>query len=114
MPAVRGERGQATIELLGLIPVAVAVGIAVFCVLAAGRARELADHAAGAGAVALLQGGDPEAAARRAIARSAGSFEVTVRGRMVTVEVRPHLPLRALSSMLAATCSADAGPEPSA
>ena len=112
--AAGGERGQATVELLGLIPVVVAVGVAVFCVLAAGRARELADHAAGAGAVALIQGGDPEAAARRAVGRSAGSIDVSVRNRVVTVEVRPPLPVRALSSMLAVTRSADAGPEPAA
>ena len=97
-----------------MIPVAVALAFAVFCVLAAGRARELADHAAGAGAVALLQGGDPDAAARDAIGRSSGSIEVSVRGRVVTVEVRPRLPVRALSFMLAAIRSADAGPEPSA
>ena len=111
---LRSERGQATVELLGLIPVAIAVGIAVFCVLAAGRARELAAHAAGAGAVALLQDGDPEAAARRAaIGSSAGAMRVSVRGRVVTVEVRPALPVRTLSEALAATRSADAGPEPS-
>jgi hypothetical protein len=110
--ALYAERGQATVELLGLIPVAVAVGIAVFCVLAAGRARELAAHAAGAGAVALLQNGDPKAAARRAVGSSAGSMEVSVRGRVVTVEVSPPLPVRRLSPVLAATRSADAGPEP--
>lgn len=109
----RGERGQATVELLGLIPVAIAVGIAVFCVLAAGRARELAAHAAGAGAMAILQDGDPETAARRAIGSSAGSMKVMVRGRVVTVEVRPPLPSRTISEALAATRSADAGPEPS-
>ena len=111
--ALRGERGQATVELLGLIPVAIAVGIAVYCALAAERARELAAHAAGAGAVALLQDGDPKAAARHAIGSSAGAIKVSVRGRVVTVEVRPALPVRTLSEALAATRSADAGPEPS-
>lgn len=107
-----GERGQATVELLGLIPVVIAVAIAVFCILAAGRARELAAHAAGVGAVALLQDGDPEAAARRAIGRSAGAVDVSVRGRVVTVEVRPHLPVPTLEPLLAATRSADAGSAP--
>ena len=110
---VRGARGQATVELVGLLPVALAVGFAVFCILAAGRARELAAHAAGAGAVALLQDGDPSAAARRAVGRRAAkSVRVSVRGRVVTVEVRPHLPVSALESALSATRSADAGPEP--
>lgn len=111
---VGDRRGQATVELLGLTPVIVAVAFAVFSVLAAGRARELAAHAAGAGAVALLQDGDPEAAARAAIGRSAGSFEVSVRARIVTVSVRPRLPVPFLAAMLTATRSADAGPEPSA
>lgn len=108
----RSQRGQATVELIGLIPVVVAVGVAVFCVLAAGRARELAAHAAGAGAVALLQDGDAKAAARDAVGRSAGSIEVDVRGRRVTVEVRPRMPVRSLEPLFTATRSADAGPEP--
>lgn len=110
-PACRGEHGQATVELLGLIPVAIAVGIAIFCVLAAGRTRELAGHAAGTGAVALLQDGDPEGAARRSVGRSVRSVEVLVRDRVVTVRVRPRLPVRTLEAMFAATRSADAGPE---
>ena len=110
---LQDDRGQAAVELLGLIPVAIAVGIAVFCVLAAGRARELAAHAAGAGAVAFLQDGDAEAAARRAIGTAAGSIQVSVRDRVVTVEVRPRLPVKTLGAALAATRSADAGPEPS-
>lgn len=96
-----------------MIPVLVAVGVAVFCVLAAGRARELAAHAAGAGAVALLQDGDAKAAARDAVGASAGSIEVEVRGRLVTVEVRPRMPIKTLEPIFTATRSADAGPEPS-
>ena len=106
------ESGQATVELLALIPVVVAVGIAAFCVLAAGRAREVAGHAAGAGAVALLQDGDPKAAARRAAGRSSASVLVTVEDRVVTVRVSPRLPVRPLQGILSATRSADTGPEP--
>jgi hypothetical protein len=109
--SVGGQGGQATVELVGLLPLAFAVATAVFCVLAAGRARELAAHAAGAGAVALLQDGDPQAAARRAIGARRESVQVSVRDRVVTVEVRPRLPVPALSSALSATRSADAGPE---
>ena len=109
---VRGQRGQATVELLGLIPVAVAVGIAVFCVLAAGRARELAGHAAGAGAVALLQDGDPRSAVRHALGTSAGTVDVSIRERVITVRVTPRLPVPALGRIFTATRSADAGPEP--
>ena len=110
---LRGDVGQATVELLGLAPVVLCVGVAVFCVLAAGRARELAGHAAGAGAVALLQDADPAAAARAAAGeRAASRMRVTVRDRVVTVRVEPLLPLAALRSALSATRSADAGPEP--
>lgn len=107
-----GERGQATVELVGLLPLVIGVGFAVFCLLAAGRAGELAAHAAGAGAVALLQDADPATAARAAIpGHTAREARVVVRGRVVTVTVRPRLPLRGLTSALAATRSADAGPE---
>ena len=106
------QDGQATIELVGLLPIVVAVAFAVFTVLAAGRAGELAANAAGAGAVALLQDADAAKAARAALpARADREARIIVSGRVVTVTVRPRLPVPALASALAATRSADAGPE---
>ncbi len=107
------QRGQATVELVGLLPIVLAVSLAVFALLAAGRAGELAANAAGAGAVALLQDGDPEEAARAALpGRSGRDVRIVVSRRVVTVTVRPRLPVPGLASALAATRRADAGPEP--
>lgn len=49
--------GQASVELVALLPLVVAVALALLQALAAGRASELAGHAAHAGAVAIAQGG---------------------------------------------------------
>lgn len=43
---VHAQRGQASVELVALAPVVVAVVLAAAQLLAAGAARELADHAA--------------------------------------------------------------------
>lgn len=105
------QRGQATVELVGLLPIVLAVSFAVFTVLAAGRAGELAANAAGAGAVALLQDADAAKAARAALpAQTDREVRIVVSGRVVTVTVRPRLPLPGLASALSATRRADAGP----
>ena len=64
----RCARGQSTVEVVGLLPLLLAAGLAVFSLLNAGRAEEVAGNAAEAGAVALLQGREPRAAARAALA----------------------------------------------
>lgn len=111
MTIARGDGGQASVELVALAPLVVAVVLAAAQVLAAGAARELADHAAEAGAVALLQGGDPKAAARDAVPGwSRGRLAVRVDGRRVRVRLRPRAFLPALAGMLATTGEADAGP----
>src|SRR4051794_41603184 len=61
------EGGQASVELVALLPLAALVVLAIGQLLAAGSARELAGNAAEAGAAALLQGSDPTAAARAAL-----------------------------------------------
>jgi len=106
-----GQAGQATVETVAWLPVLLAVVAAVGCLLAAGAARELAGHAAGAGAVAILQGGDPVEAARDALPGwSRERVTVRRRGRTVQVRVRPPIPVRRLADALAATARADAGP----
>ena len=107
------EDGQATVELLAWFPLLVAVVLAVGSLLAAGAARELAGHAAHAGAVAVLQGDDPAQAAREALPGwSRKRVEVRVRGRVVRVRVAPPVPVRRLADALATTAAADAGPAP--
>lgn len=105
-------RGQATIELLGLLPLVVLIGLVGFTLVASSTAHEQAGEAAEAGALALLQGGlDARTAAREALpehlrARST----ITVAGRRVHVRVRPRTPIAALSNRLTGEAHADAGP----
>lgn len=107
------ERGQASVELVALVPLAVVVAFAVAQLLAAGVTRELAGHAAEAGAVAVLQGGDPAEAARAGVPGwSHDGLAVRVSGRRVRVRMRPPSPLRPLGDLLAVTRHADAGPAP--
>lgn len=109
----RCEDGQATVELLAWFPLVVAVVLAAGSLLAAGAARELAGHAAQAGAVAVLQGDDPAAAARDALPGWSGKrVDVRVRDRVVRVRVAPPVPVRRLADVLATTATADAGPSP--
>lgn len=104
-------RGQSTVELVGLLPLLVTVVFAAAQLLAAGVAGELADHAAQAGAMALLQeDGEAAEAARHALpgwARERADIEV--RGRQVVVTVRPPSPLGPVADALTARAVADAG-----
>ena len=106
------ETGQATVELVALVPLALMLALAAAALLAGHGAREQAGSAAQAGAMAMLQGGDPRESARRALpagARRRAAIEI--HGRRVTVRVRPRLPL--VARAMTAEVSADAGPEAS-
>jgi Flp pilus assembly protein TadG len=108
-----GETGQASVELAVLAPLLVVVVFAAAQLLAAGAAAALADHAAEAGAVALLEGTDPAAAARAAVPGwSRSRMAVAVEGRRVRVRLRPPAPVSALGGLLEAGGTADAGPAP--
>lgn len=108
------QRGQATVELVALLPLLLSAGLAGASILAAQSAAEHAGQAAQAGAMALLQDADVRAAARAALpARARTRAAIAVRDRRVTVRVRPRVPLPFLAGALAATETADAGPEPS-
>jgi hypothetical protein len=105
------ERGQATVELVALLPLLITLMLALFTLLAAGRAHEEAGAAAEAGVVALLNDRDPHAAACTALGRSPRCRRgVQVRGRTVTVRVRPKGPFPPLNRTLQATETAKAGP----
>lgn len=106
----RMEAGQATVEVVALLPLVVAAALAVVVLLAAGQARERAGHAAAAGAMAILQGADPADAARAAAPGwPRERMDVRVTGRRVRVRVRPRAPF-GLGRRLEATVVADAGP----
>lgn len=112
MSALSRSEGQASVELVALLPLMVTVAFGVLQVLAAGSAHEAADGAAEAGAVALLQDAEPRAAAIAALpdwARDRAT--ITLSGRRIAVRVRPRGPVPAVTRRLTATASADAGPE---
>jgi hypothetical protein len=110
--AWRCARGQATVELVAMLPLAAVVALAVGELLAAGAARELAGNAAEAGAAAILQGTDPKAAAHDALPGwSEDRVEIEVSGRRVRVRLRPLPVVPGLADRLAATVVAEAGPE---
>jgi hypothetical protein len=111
MSTAGGDRGQATIELVALMPLCVVVVLATAQLLAAGAAREAAGAAAQAGAMARLQGGDPAAAARAAAPGWARSrLQVRVDGRRVAVRIVPRALLPGTAGLLEARARADAGP----
>ena len=108
--SARSASGQSTVEVVGLLPLLLAVGLGVYSLLAAGSAEHAAGGAAEAGAIALLQGRDAEAAARAALdGWPRRRARIAVRGRRVTVRVTPSGPL---GRRLRATATANAGPAP--
>ncbi len=109
----RDERGQASVELVALLPLTLVVGLAIPTVLGAQAAAGQAAAAAQAGAMALIQDSDATAAARAALPASAGErATIWISGREVTVTVRPSTPIAFLQNRLGATATAAAGPEP--
>ncbi len=103
----RGERGQATLELLGLLPVLRAVALAGAQLLAVGYSSVLAGNAAEAGALALAGGGDPRADARAALPGwSRAHARVSVSGGEVRVRLRPPTLLRAMAERLEVSATA--------
>ena len=108
------ESGQATVELVAFLPLLLAVAFVAAALLAGHAATEQAGQAAQAGAMALLQGGDPREAARRALPRGVRDrATIDVDGRRVKVTVRPRLPVEPVAAAMTASAIADAGPAPS-
>jgi len=105
-----GELGQGSVEVVAMLPLVVLVAAAILQLLAAGYAAELADHAAEAGAVAMLQQREPTDAVRDALPGwSRERVEVEVRGRKVEVRLRPPALTASLADLLASEATADAG-----
>lgn len=109
-PAIR-QVGQASVELVALIPCVVLAVAAAVQVLAAGTAHERASAAAEAGAVALLQDADPKAAVEAALGGALHRATFTISGRRVRVTVRPKAFAAPVAQVLASTSTADAGEE---
>jgi hypothetical protein len=106
-------RGQASVELLGFLPLVALLALAAFTVIAARTAHEQAGEAAEAGALVLLQGGaSPRDAAKESLPRHVRArATIRVAGDRVTVRVRPKvvLPIPGLADTLAGEAHADAG-----
>lgn len=100
-PRRPGERGQASVELVGLLPLLVAMALAAAQLLAVGYSSVLAGNAAEAGALALAGGRDARAGAREALPGwSRAHASVSVSGGEVTVKLRPPALLRALAERI--------------
>ena len=94
---MRGERGQATVELVALLPAVLLVGLVCLQLLAVGYAKVLAGTAAEAGALALAAGADPREGAREALPGWARArARVAVGGGRVAVRMRPPAALQVL------------------
>ena len=106
-----GQTGQATVELVALLPLLLVVALAAAAFLAGHAATEHAGQAAQAGAMALIHGTDPRAAAREALpAAVRARARIEIDGRRVTVRVRPNLPIRPVAATMTAEQTANAGP----
>jgi hypothetical protein len=106
-----GEAGQSTVELIGMVPLLVVVVLAAAEVLAAGAVRVAGSSAAEAAAMAVVQGNDPQDAARAAVPDwTHGRLGVRVSGRHVRVRIAPPSLLPGTASLLATIAEADAGP----
>jgi hypothetical protein len=105
---MRSQAGQSTVELVGLLPLLLAVGLAVYSALAAGAAESAAHAAAEAGAVALLQHRDAKPAMRAALdGWPRRRYEIRIAGDRVSVEVTPRGPFgRLLSATETASAAA--------
>ncbi len=104
---MKNQRGQAAVELLGALPVLLALGLALAQLLAVGYSAVLAGSAAEAGALSLAAHGDPEASVRNALPGwSRAGASVDVDGGRVTVRVRPPSLVSALARELEVASSA--------
>jgi hypothetical protein len=95
------ERGQASVELIGVLPAALLVVAIGWQLLLAGEATWLAANAARVAARAQAVGRDPAEAARSSLpSYLERHLEVAGDGRRVTVRLRVPLVLKAIDSPL--------------
>jgi hypothetical protein len=112
-PDRRRDAGQASVELVALLPIVLIIGVAILTLLAARAASGQAAAVAQVGAVALIQDEDAREAARDALPPDARRrATIHLDGRALTVTVRPETRIGFLGDALSATASANAGPEP--
>lgn len=104
------QAGQASVELLGALPVLMVVGLVALQLLAVGYAAVLAGSAAEAGALALTAGGDAADGVRQALPGwSRTRARVTIEDGTVEVALRPPSPLAAVARRFEVTADASVG-----
>lgn len=97
----RSARGQASVELLGAVPVVLLLGFVLLQLLAVGYAAVLAGNAAESAALAAAGGGDALQAARAAVPGwTRARMRVAVRDGRVDVRMRPPAALEVLARRL--------------
>jgi hypothetical protein len=110
MTRLRACGGQASVELIGMLPLVLLLGLVGFQLLAAGYSAVLAGHAAEAGAIAVAAGTDATAAARAAVPGwSQARMKVSVDRGAVSVSMRPPSPLEAVARELEVHADAAVG-----
>jgi hypothetical protein len=90
---LRDVRGQASVELVAVLPLVAVIALALWQVVVAGQAAWLAGAAARAAARAAAVGADPQRAGRRALPGSLASGLRVTAGRDGSVTVRMAVPL---------------------
>jgi pilus assembly protein CpaE len=90
---LRSERGQASIELIGVLPMALLATLVAWQLALAGHTLWLCAHAARVAARAEAVGGDPASAARSALPRALEQGMRVERRRAGGVRVTLELPL---------------------
>ena len=109
-----GESGQASVELVAVVPFALLAGLVAWQLVLAGHAAWMSANAARAGARAETVGKDGEAAARSALPRGLERGAKVARGDdgEVTVRVRVPSALPAFDSTATVSASAALGQAP--
>lgn len=103
----RGQRGQALVEILGLVPIVAVCGLLAMQALVVGANHVAADSAVHAGAIAAQTGGDVRVAVREAIPGwSRGRVTVRERGEVIGVKLRPRAVIPGLAGWLTVEASA--------
>ena len=97
----RSMRGQASVEMLGAVPVLLLLGLVLLQLLAVGYASVLAAEAAESAAIAVAGGGEALKAARAAVPGwSRARMQVEVKAGRVEVRMQPPTALRSLAKKL--------------
>ena len=104
---MKGEAGQASVELLGGLPALLVAGLLAFQLLAVGYAKVIAGSAAEAGALAMAAGSDPKAGARESLPGwTRARARVRASHGRVRVSLEPPSPLRIVARELEVTAEA--------